>query len=104
MARIHQFLQTGRSAVGILNSKQKGPVIAPISRTGKLSDGHDLDSCYSRAGQFVKLGDNRFESSLRSEGADVQFINDVVFDRQAEPVLVLPIEPWIDHFGRTVHS
>ena len=43
MTGIYQFLQAGRSAIGILNGERENTVVSPIARAGKLCDRHDLD-------------------------------------------------------------
>src|ERR1041385_4301120 len=103
MTRIHELLQTAGAAIRILNGKRKNAIVAPVSRPGELCDGHDLDRGYSHVYQFVQAGNDSFESRLRLECADVQFINNVIFDRQAEPMSVLPIERWVDDLGRAVN-
>ena len=104
MTRIHKLLQPGRASIRILNSERECSVVTPVSRAGKLRNRHELDSANSRFGQFIKVWNDSFERSLSRERADMQFIDDVVFDGESEPVQILPIELPIDDLRRAVHS
>jgi len=43
MSRVHQTTERRGTAVGILGSKKVDTIVAPVSRAGKLRDGHQFD-------------------------------------------------------------
>src|SRR2546426_5113129 len=98
MAGIHKSLEASRAAVRILNGEGKNAVVSPVPAARELSDRHQLDRRDAGFSDLVEMRNNSVERFLRSESSNVEFVDEVVFDRKPEPVTVFPVEAWIDNF------
>ena len=104
MTRVDQLLQTIRAAVGILRGKRVDAVVAPITRAGKLRHRHQLDCGDPNVGKPVQMGNDSFECSFGRERANMQLVDEVLFDRQPEPMVVTPLEVRTHDFRRAMHT
>src|SRR5258707_15542247 len=80
-------------------------IVTPIAVAGKFGDGHQLNRGNAELLEVWKLGDNGFKSSVRSEGADVQLIDDMACKGDSFPGTVCPFERiGIDNLRWAMHS
>src|SRR5215469_1015484 len=102
---IHQSLQACRAAVARLDCVQTNTVVAPIARSRKCRNRHELDDGDAQAAQVIEFFDNPFKRAGRSEGAGMQLVNDVLLKSKPTPVAVAPfVSLGIDDLGWPVHS
>src|SRR5882672_11238717 len=88
MAGIHQFLQAGGTAVGILRRVEAGAVVSPIAIPGKFGDRHDFDGGNAEVAKIGEMRNCAFKRALRGERTGMEFIDDEVFERDSGPALV----------------
>lgn len=77
---IHEALQAGGSAIGILHREREHAVVTPVARSGELGDGHEFDGGDADFPEFLKPGDDAVERSCGAERAHVEFADDVILD------------------------
>ena len=105
VARIDKPLQAFRAAIAILHSKGMNPVVAPIAVAWELSHGHQLNRRHAQFLQFNQVWNDRIKRSFAAVRADVDFIDDVVFQREPTPVRIPPSKsPIVDDFGSPVNT
>src|SRR5436309_9463196 len=104
MTDIDQRLEAAGTAVRILNRVGKYAVIAPVSCSWKLRDRHQLNGSNSNTDELVEVWDDGFERSGGSERSNMQFIDDVIFNREPEPMGVSPLEARIHDLRRTKYA
>src|SRR6267142_6470175 len=104
VAGVDEHFQICRAAVGILRGKWINTVVTPVSRAGELRDRHKLDRGDAELGEIIEIGGERGERSRRGETADVKLVDDVIFKRDAAPVLIGPGKFGIHDCRRAMHS
>src|SRR6266850_3655295 len=104
MAGIDEQFQIRWTAVGILRGKWINAVVTPVSRAGELRDRHKLDRGDAELAEIIEIGSERGERSRRGETADVKLVDDVIFKRDAAPVLIGPGKFGIYDCRRAMHS
>ena len=105
MRRIHQTLQALRASIAGLRSVRRDSVVSPVAHARKSRHRHKLDHGHSKLFQVRKLVDHSIESAFGSECSDVQFVQDVIFERQATPIGIAPPEAlWIDDLSRSMDA
>ena len=92
MAGVDQTLQSMRSAIAVLRRIGVNAVIAPVARSRKLPDRHQLEGRDTQITQCRQAGDDRFECAFRGEGPDVEFVEHQIFSRHSGPALIRPSE------------
>src|SRR5258708_31084380 len=80
-------------------------VVTPIAVAGKFGDRHQFNGGDTQLCEVGKFWNYRFESSVGSERAGVQLIDDMAGERDSFPGTVRPFERiGIDDLRRTVHA
>jgi hypothetical protein len=97
MTGVHQPFETIWPSVGILHGEGINPVIAPVSIAGELSHRHELYGGDAQFLQFIQMRSDGVKGSLTRESTHVEFIDDIVFQRETGPVLVFPGESGVHH-------
>ncbi len=103
VAGVYQAFEAQGAAVALLHGKGVGAVVAPVAAAGELGHRHDLHRGDAQLLEFGQMGNNRVKGAVRGEGAHVEFIDDEILERQAEPALIFPGEGGVHHPGGTVH-
>ena len=102
---IDEAAQIVRRAIAARRSERRDAVVAPVPPARKIGDRHQFDG---RDSQFAQIGQARGgggEAAFRSEGADVQFVEDRVFERESFPFAIGPGKmPPIDNLRRAMDS
>src|SRR4051812_757683 len=83
MTRVDQLLQALWAAVRILNGERVHAVVSPIAGPGKLRHRHQFDRGNAEAGKRAQVWNHASECATLAESSNVQFVNDVIFDRQS---------------------
>src|SRR5579872_7604368 len=104
MTGIDESFQVVRRAVVVMRGKQIDSVISPAPASRKFGNGHHFDMRNAERYEMVKLLDCSQECTVRSKGADVQFINNAGGKRQRVPLLVGPLEKGVDNTRWAVNS
>src|SRR5579871_3789147 len=100
MARLDQRFEVLGSAVARTGSIKVSAVIAPIARTGKLGDRHQLDRGDAELKQVVEMARDPGKIAAFAKRADMQFIKHNLFPAAAPPLPVAPvIAPRINDFA-----
>ena len=86
MAGVDEALQSGRPAVRVLRRADVDAVVAPVARAGKLRDRHQLDRRDAEVFERVEMLDDGVERAFPRECSDVQFVDDVVLERDAASI------------------
>src|SRR5436190_23199572 len=104
--RVDEMLQPVWSTIVVLHRIEIDAVVSPVTRSGKLRDGHDLDRGHAKlASQTAQVGDDGRERAFIGEGADVQLVDDEVAHRDPAPVGVVPAKRIrVDDARRSVHA
>ena len=77
--------------------KKIHPVVTPAEFPGEICNRHHLDHRDSDARQLRQLLRRGAPRSLLRKCADVHFVDDLAFQRNARPLRVGPLEPfWIN--------
>ena len=92
VAGIDQPLEPLRTAVAVLDGEGIDAVVAPVALPGELGHRHQLQGGHAQFQQVVEAGNDRGEGAGRGEGADVEFVDQVVLERQTGPGAVAPGE------------
>src|SRR6266481_1143738 len=80
-------------------------VVTPIAVARKFGDRHQFNGGDAQLFEVGKFWNYRFESSVGSERAGVQLIDDVAGERDSFPGTVRPFERiGIDDLRRTMHA
>src|SRR5262245_55168141 len=79
-------------------------VVSPVASSRKLHDRHELHGRHAEIPQIVEARNNRIESSLPRERTDVKLVENIVAQRQAEPVVIVPGEGPVDDLRRLVDA
>src|SRR5262249_23154748 len=66
-------------------------IIAPSEPAWKIGYRHNLYDGYARARQFGQLAARRLECAFGCECADVHLVNHLSWERDAVPVLIIPV-------------
>ncbi len=74
-----------RGAVLVRRGKQADAVIAPAEVAGEVGDGHDLDDGDAGVFEMREFFRGRRPGPFRSEGAEVELVDDLSFERLAAP-------------------
>jgi hypothetical protein len=74
-----------RSAVGAVRRVAVDAVVAPTAVAGERRDGHQLDRRRAQLTELGQVGDHAVECAFGREGADVQLVDDELFEREAAP-------------------
>src|SRR6478752_8932472 len=102
---IHERAKIVRSPVQMRRREQVDAVVAPSEASGELADRHDLDRRDTDVGEVAQPVDRRGEGSFAREGADVQFVKNLVRQMNALPAIVVPNEGRrVDHYRSAVWS
>src|SRR5207302_11229627 len=96
-------LKAARPAVGNLRGIEANAVVTPVAFARELGYRHELDGRDAQVPQPVEIGDDSVESAFRRKSPDVELVQDVVAQRRAEPVLILPVEATVNEFRGAVH-
>src|SRR5205823_6508097 len=88
MSRIDESLQPVGASVARLRCVWMHSVVAPVAITGELRHRHQLDCRDAQVAEMGQLLGRRFERARRCEGADVELINDEIFERQSAPFAI----------------
>src|SRR5689334_14476 len=104
MASVYQPLQSCGASVRVLHCIRVDAVIAPVSVSRKLCYRHKFDCGDPQILQLANSGNDRVECSLWRKCSDMKFIEDILFQGNAEPTVVSPCDVRSHYFGRTVHS
>ncbi len=75
-----------------MGGKRKDPVVAPVALARELRHGHEFDGGDAEGRQIVQALDRRIEGARSGERAHVQFVHNVVLQRQPTPIAVRPVE------------
>src|SRR5579859_431738 len=92
VACIDELLQAVRTSVLLLRSINSNTVIAPSPSAWERIHRHQLNMCDTQLSQIRKPLDNSRESALRSERANMQFIDHRMRKRYGHPLLVAPLK------------
>src|SRR5712692_7759333 len=103
MARVHELFQALWPPIGVLGGERLYAIIAPVPLSRELRNGHELNSADAEAFECVQVRYNGRKGARRSEGADMEFVEDVRRQGETAPLLILPGEVWLDHLRGTVH-
>ena len=104
VAFVYQTLESSGASVGVLRRKRVSRIVAPVAVSRELRDGHEFDGRYAQFPEFVQAGDDGVEGPFRRVCARVEFIDDVMRQKQAAPGLVFPGETGVDHLGWAVNA
>src|SRR5207248_717936 len=105
MCPIDEGAELVRCSVKICRCKQCRSVITPTELAWKFSDGHDFE----KSDSIVHEGRQHFTRSapcpFTGQCADVRFINDLLFEVNTFPGVILPaIKKRIDDLGRAMRT
>ena len=100
---LNEGLQIGIAAIGSVQGEQVGAVIAPVALAGEGGQRQQLDHRNAEGLQVRQLGPGGGQGPLRGEGADMQFIDDGIFDGDAAPAVRLDAG-WIGHRRGAMHA
>jgi len=92
VAGIDQPLQPIRSPITVVGGEQVDTVVAPPPIPRELGDGQQFDGVDAERDQVVQPAHHGVERALRSEGADVQLVQDGRGQIDAPPASVGPDE------------
>src|SRR4029077_6062781 len=104
MASVYQSLQGRGASVRVLHCIRVDAVIAPVSVSRKLCYRHEFDCADPQISQVSNSGNDCVKGSLRRKCSDMKFVEDILFQGNAEPTMVSPCKACIHDLGRTVHS
>src|SRR5579871_3696830 len=85
-------MQRRRPSITVLRSEEKGSIIAPVSRAGKLRNRHQLNRGDAEVDEFRQMTNQGVKSSLTSVSPDMKFIKDALLQLSADPFAVGPLE------------
>src|SRR5258706_955172 len=94
---IDEPLHRLRSTVGVLHRERQHTVVAPIAAAGKLRYRHQLDRRDTQLKEIFEIGNQRIKGARRRESADVQLVNNIIFERYASPAFFIPAKIAVDH-------
>ena len=83
VAGVDQRLEVVGRAVAVVRRELKHAVVAPAPRAGELRHRHQLNRRDAQFDQLIQKRDRGPIRSFRRVGADVQFVDQVVLERQA---------------------
>ena len=97
---IHQRLQILGPAIARVGRVQEHTIVAPVPRTRKIRDRHDLDGRHPEGRQMIETLDGTAKRPGGGKRTDVQFVHHGLVPRPAVPFLILPaIRRRIDDFA-----
>jgi hypothetical protein len=99
VARIHKFFEAFRTSIRILRGERIDAVIAPVAIPRKLSDGHDLDSCYAQIFELIQVWDDGLKDALNSIGPHMDFIEHIIGERHSGPERLFPNKMGVNDLG-----
>src|SRR5262245_11534521 len=103
MTGIDQPFEPFWPAIRGLRGKRIDAVVAPVTAARKLRDRHEFNRADPNVPEFVQVGDDGSERSFRGKRADVEFIEKVLLQGDAGPVLILPGEMEVHNLRGSVH-
>ena len=108
MALAHELHQAVAPAQHAFNAENVVWRVAPAVAKGHASDWHQLNNVNAEVSQVIQLFDRTVKGARCSsigavEGADMQFINDLILARRHGKIsIVLPIEVIVDNHRKSL--
>src|ERR1700754_3835311 len=101
---IDETLEAGDTAIGVLYGEGIDAVIAPVAVTWELRQWHELDRIDAQLHEVIEPLYDPFKVVRGREGAGMQFVDDLVAERDAFPVAVRPGKMPVGDGGGAVYA
>ena len=96
MAGIDKAMECLRSTVCAVRREEVDAVVSPASPAWELRDRHELDRIETQVHEVIEPRDRGVERAFRSEGADVELVDDRFAERKPAPFVAVPAARVLD--------